>query len=145
MPPTILVIDNHRGVREALQILLEVEGYRVLLAADGREAQVALDTCRPDLVLLDPQVPICNGWEIVERLLAMPERVPVVLLTTDRASRARGEAYGLDALDKYDVPALVALLHRLAPPWPRLAVSTQVPVQEHTARLRDQPGARRSA
>jgi diguanylate cyclase (GGDEF)-like protein len=69
---TILVADDNRANRDALASLLEVAGYRVLTAADGREAlAIALDA-RPDLVIADVLMPLMDGYQLARRLRAEP-------------------------------------------------------------------------
>jgi CheY-like chemotaxis protein len=65
----ILVVDDDRGIRDALTALLEHEGYAVRRAENG---QVALDIIRgepkPELMLLDLMMPILSGFELLEML-----------------------------------------------------------------------------
>ena len=65
----ILVVDDDRGIRDALATLLEREGYAVRRAENG---QVALDIVRggakPDLMLLDLMMPVLSGFELLEML-----------------------------------------------------------------------------
>ena len=69
---TILVADDNRANRDALASLLEVSGYRVLTATDGREAlAIALEE-RPDLVITDVLMPLMDGYQLARRLRAEP-------------------------------------------------------------------------
>src|SRR5688572_15548749 len=71
--PLILVVDDDEGVREALETVLSDEGYSVELAANGREAIVALEQgITPDLVVLDLRMPIMTGWGVWDHLQVNP-------------------------------------------------------------------------
>jgi len=83
---TVLVCDDHRIVREGLrQFVSEVPGVeRVLTAASGEEALARYDVERPDLVLLDIQMPGMGGVETLRLLLSRhPEAVVLVLTAAD--------------------------------------------------------------
>lgn len=80
----ILVIEDDEGVRETLLVALELQGYQVSTAVNGKEGLKALsEGPPPHLVLVDLMMPIMNGWEFVRALRADPSlnRVPVGLLT----------------------------------------------------------------
>lgn len=86
----VLVVDDDAAVREALSDVLIEEGYRVLCAADGREALDLIESGEaPCLVLLDLTMPRLNGWEVLEQLAADPvlAAIPVVVLTGASASQ----------------------------------------------------------
>ena len=69
---TILVVEDEKDSRDALRELLELEGYRVETAVNGREALDALNTSgdRICIVLLDLFMPVMDGWQVVEELRA---------------------------------------------------------------------------
>jgi DNA-binding response OmpR family regulator len=80
MAKTILVVDDEATMRETLAWNLEREGYRVVEAADGREALDRFDKEHPDLVLLDLMLPELSGIEVCRRMRAVSE-VPILMLT----------------------------------------------------------------
>jgi CheY-like chemotaxis protein len=83
MPTRILVIEDDEFSRELVRYLLDRHGYTVLEAADGGAGvQIALRE-QPDLVLCDLQMPVLNGYEVVQRLRSNPlwRVVPVVAVT----------------------------------------------------------------
>ena len=80
MPRTILVVDDEPTVRETLIDALELEGYRAIPAADGREALARFRADHPDLVLLDLMLPELSGVEVC-RILRAESAVPIVMLT----------------------------------------------------------------
>src|SRR5881296_3840119 len=111
----ILVVDDERAVRDSLRRALELEGYEIELAGDGREALYRLDSdSQPDAIILDVLMPGLDGLEVCRRLRATGNSVPVLMLTARAAVTERVE--GLDAgADDYLVKpfALDALLARL--------------------------------
>ena len=80
MNRTILVVDDETTLREALVEALEVEGYRAIPAADGREALARFRADQPDLVLLDLMLPELSGVEVC-RILRAESAVPIIMLT----------------------------------------------------------------
>jgi two-component system, OmpR family, response regulator MprA len=105
----ILVVDDERAVRESLQRALELEGYEIELAADGREALVRLENGepQPDAVILDVLMPVIDGLEVCRRLRRSGNRVPVLMLTA--RDEIENRVAGLDAgADDY-VPKPFAL------------------------------------
>ena len=80
MARTILVVDDEATLRETLAWNLEREGYRVVEAADGREALDRFEAEHPDLVLLDLMLPEVSGVEVCRRMRAVSE-VPILMLT----------------------------------------------------------------
>ena len=80
MARTILVVEDEPTLRETLIEALEVEGFRVVGAADGREALLRFRAERPDLVLLDLMLPELSGIEVC-RIIRAESSVPIVMLT----------------------------------------------------------------
>ena len=80
MARTILVVDDETTLRETLVEALETEGFRVVSAADGREALLRFRAERPDLVLLDLMLPELSGIEVC-RIIRAESGVPIVMLT----------------------------------------------------------------
>ena len=80
MTRTILVVDDETTIRETLVEALEMEGYRAIPAADGREALIRFRTDHPDLVLLDLMLPELSGVEVC-RILRAESAVPIIMLT----------------------------------------------------------------
>ena len=79
----LLLVDDAADVRMLLQVLLELDGWTVLLAADGPAGVAAALAERPDVVVLDVQLPGLDGPEVLRALRARPETasIPVVFLT----------------------------------------------------------------
>jgi DNA-binding NarL/FixJ family response regulator len=90
MRPTVLIVDDHPAFRESASALLEAEGFAVVgEAADGDEAIGAVERLRPQVVLLDVQLPGLDGFAVAERLAAEPDPPRVVLISSREAG-----AYG---------------------------------------------------
>ena len=79
--PRILVIDDESAIRNSLKMTLEYEGYDCVLAATGPEGLTLLEREAPDLVLLDVKMPGMDGLEVLERIRAANETVPVVVVS----------------------------------------------------------------
>ena len=81
--PYILVVDDDADFREGLRAALEMKGYQVEEAGNGKEALERIEKKPPLLVLLDLQMPVMNGRELLQKLRAAPETrdVPVVIIS----------------------------------------------------------------
>ena len=91
MRPTVLIVDDHADFRQAASALLEAEGFRVVgEAADGEEAVRAVALLRPEIVLLDIQLPKLDGLAVAEQLAAGAD-APAVVLISSRGSDAYGQ------------------------------------------------------
>src|SRR5437763_3626438 len=77
----ILVIDDEAAIRDSLKMTLEYEGYEFVGAATGQEGLALAEREAPDLVLLDVKMPGMDGLEVLDRLRAMSETLPVVVIS----------------------------------------------------------------
>jgi two-component system response regulator MprA len=94
----LLVVDDDTAVREALALVLGLDGFEVTTAADGREGMRALMTDRPDALILDVLMPGLDGLEVCRRIRATGDRTPVLMLTAraEVAERVAGLEAGAD-------------------------------------------------
>jgi len=94
----VLVAEDDRAVRDAVERALSFEGYDVITARDGAEALQRVLNDSPDLVVLDVMMPIVDGLETCRRLRASGNGVPVLMLTarTEIADRVAGLDAGAD-------------------------------------------------
>jgi two-component system response regulator MprA len=110
----VLVVDDERPVREAIERALKLEGYEVLLAQDGADALKTFTDTPTDAIVLDIMMPNVDGIEVCKRIRAAGDSTPILLLTARDAVEDR--VSGLDAgADDYLVKpfALAELLARL--------------------------------
>src|SRR6185312_16085614 len=110
----VLVADDDRAVREALERALQLAGYDVQLASDGDAAMAAIAERTPDAVVLDVMMPGYDGLDVTRRLRREGNRVPVLLLTARDAVGDRVDGLDAGADDYLPKPfALEELLARL--------------------------------
>jgi two-component system, cell cycle response regulator DivK len=103
MPRIVYVEDNDDNVF-MLQTRLELtEGYEVLIAVNGKDGLALIAKERPDLVLMDLNLPDIDGWEVTRRLKADPATatIPVIALTAHAMAgdREKALATGCDEFD----------------------------------------------
>ena len=90
MRPTVLIVDDHADFRASARALLEAEGFDVVGEAAGGERAIGeVERLRPDVVLLDVQLPDVDGFAVAERLAAEGSGAAVVLISSREAA-----AYG---------------------------------------------------
>jgi len=92
--PRVLIVDDHASFRATARQLLEAEGYEVVgEAGDGASALEAVARLRPDVVLLDVQLPDMDGFEISRRLCGNGAS-PKIVLTSSRDASEFGDLVG---------------------------------------------------
>ena len=90
MRPTVFIVDDHAAFRASARALLQAEGFDVIgEATNGAEAVEAVAALRPQIVLLDIQLPDLDGLAVAEQLAAAPDPPAVVLISSRDAA-----AYG---------------------------------------------------
>lgn len=77
----ILIAEDDAHTREALREVLDREGFKVVDAANGKEALALFQTERPDFICLDVMMPGLDGYEVCRRIRQVDEKVPVLFLT----------------------------------------------------------------
>jgi DNA-binding NarL/FixJ family response regulator len=83
MTPTVLIVDDHASFRSCARAVLEADGFTVIgEAATGAEALAAVAEMRPELVLLDVQLPDADGFDLATRLTSNGSKVNVVLVSS---------------------------------------------------------------
>jgi DNA-binding NtrC family response regulator len=101
----VLVVDDAEGIRSFLANLLELEGYEVDTADDGRSALALLEGgAAPDVILLDVMLPGIDGIETLRRIRALDPNVPVVMLSVVGKASTIVEAMQLGAADYLNKP-----------------------------------------
>lgn len=96
--PMILVVDDDRINRIVTRRLLRSAGYHVVLAEDGQECLERMAEARFDLILMDCEMPVLNGWEATRRLRNSGCRIPIIAATayTAESDRRRCREAGMD-------------------------------------------------
>src|SRR5690349_8786576 len=97
MGQTILVVDDKESVRTLLRDFLSAQQYRMVTAANGREALLAARQERPDLVILDIMMPEMDGYDFI-RHFRHESDTPIILLTAkvDETDKVIGLELGAD-------------------------------------------------
>lgn len=95
---SILLIEDNADLAFGLKNNLEIEGYDVTLATDGQAALSAVETQRPDLVVLDLMLPGADGYRVLRQMREDGVAAPVLILTakTEEADKVRGFRCGAD-------------------------------------------------
>ena len=112
MATGILIIEDEKDIRDFATRVLELEGYRVLEAANGGEGLRILRRYPVSLVLLDLRLPDYDGWTLLEELKGDPQlsMVPVVMFTASAAVSRRSQALAVGAVDYLVKPLSAARL-----------------------------------
>src|SRR5690349_10678681 len=98
MKPKLLLVDDDPTVREMIGRVLIETGYLVLLAANGQEALSLAAATEVDLVLLDLNMPVKNGWDTFERLTNENPVLPIIIITARPNQLFPALASGVGAL-----------------------------------------------
>jgi CheY-like chemotaxis protein len=93
--PTVLIVDDDRGLRELYKSELSLEGYEVMAAATGKEAVEILKDSRPDVIVMDIRMPEMDGIEALGKVVARHKNIPVIINTAyPSCRRVRGQVVG---------------------------------------------------
>lgn len=111
---TILVIEDEADVRNFASRVFELEGYRVIQAADVDEGMKLMRQSQPSLVLLDLRLPGRSGWTMLEQLKndAEPSAIPVIVFTASAAVQQRERALRMGAASYLVKPLSAASLKK---------------------------------
>lgn len=113
--PRVLVIEDEEGLLEILEVNFRSAGYQVATAADGLDAWRQFERLRPDLLILDLNLPQISGFRLLE-LIRSESDVPVLILTAyDFAEAEEVARHRPDAFVKkpFDVEDLISTANRL--------------------------------
>nr|WP_059193098.1 response regulator transcription factor [Streptomyces antibioticus] len=117
MPQTVLLAEDDRAIRHALERALTLEGYRVTAVADGVEALAQAHRTPPDVLVLDVMMPGIDGLQVCRVLRAEGDRTPILMLTAlvETQDRIAGLDAGADdyVLKPFDVEEVFARLRAL--------------------------------
>jgi len=98
MSQLIMIIDDEAGVRDLLGDALKLAGFETVTAADAMIAQTLLRTTKPDLLIVDINMPLMDGFEFIERIRGNGDNTPALMLSArgDRADITKGLTLGAD-------------------------------------------------
>ncbi|MEU1405488.1 response regulator transcription factor [Streptomyces sp. NPDC005728] len=117
MPQTVLLAEDDRAIRHALERALTLEGYAVTAVADGVEALAQAHRTPPDVLVLDVMMPGIDGLQVCRVLRAEGDRTPILMLTAlvETADRIAGLDAGADdyVVKPFDVEEVFARLRAL--------------------------------
>ena len=117
MPREILVVEDNDTSRRLMKVLLKANGYEVIEAATGEEAMTYLRDQRPDLILMDIQLPTTDGLALTGEIKSHPETedIPIVAVTAyamkgdmERILKAGCDAYVSKPINTRELPLLIA-------------------------------------
>jgi diguanylate cyclase (GGDEF)-like protein len=118
----ILIADDSRTIRAALAQLVEKMGHAVIPAGDGGEAVALFESERPDLVLIDVMMPVCDGYDAARRMRVVRPDVwtPIIFLSSmeadqdlDRAIEAGGDDYLVKPVSAVVLNAKIRAMQRI--------------------------------
>jgi len=113
----ILVVEDNDRNRRLLRILLRSKGYEIIEAATGEEAMNHLKNQKPDLILMDVQLPKMDGLELTQKIKSDKETadIPIIAVTAyamkgdrERILKAGCDGYISKPIDTHKVPLLIA-------------------------------------
>ena len=128
--PVVLVVDDYEDTRRMIRQMLELQGCRVVEAVDGEEAIARAQSDPPDLVLMDLNMPVLDGFNATFRIREYERTrdVPVVALTAYDTNEFRAAASAVGCCDyvvkPIDLERLAALLERTLPDRPSAQTAT---------------------
>ena len=98
MSQLVMIIDDEAGVRDLLGDALKLAGFETITAADAMIAQTLLRNTKPDLLIVDINMPMMDGFEFIERIRGNGNNTPALMLSAraDRADVTRGLTLGAD-------------------------------------------------
>ncbi|MCX6444958.1 MAG: response regulator transcription factor [Actinobacteria bacterium] len=98
MSQLIMIIDDEAGVRDLLGDALKLAGFETVTANDAMNALTLLRTVKPDLLIVDINMPKMDGFEFIERIRGNGDNTPALMLSArgDRADITRGLTLGAD-------------------------------------------------
>jgi two-component system cell cycle response regulator DivK len=121
MSQCILVVEDQEDNRRIMRDLLTSAGYELIEATTGEEGVRLAEQNHPDLILMDIQMPVLDGYEATRRIKARPElrSIPIIVVTSYALSgdEAKAKAAGADAYvaKPFSPRALLATIRRFLP------------------------------
>ena len=117
MKKRILIVEDNPQNMSLMDMLLSTKGYTLLKAIDGEEAMDVATTKRPDLILMDIQLPKMSGLEVTRRLRQLPafNHIPIIALTAyamkgdkEKFIEAGCDAYLPKPINTHELPRVIS-------------------------------------
>lgn len=109
-PPKILLVDDEEDLLSELEAFLEEEGYQVFTAKDGETALQIIEESKPDLVLLDLNIPKLSGFQILEKIKPKETGLKVLIFSGVATAEDQNRALALGATDCLTKPIAINYL-----------------------------------
>ena len=139
--PTLLVIDDDRSVRHLVENAFDGAELTVISAATAEAGLQAVQTRRPDVVLLDIMLPKMSGLDVFQQLQAIDKKLPVIFITVGGTSDNAIDALMLGAFDyvlkPLDLPKLRELVFKAVETRRLMNVAVSLPTAEVTEAVTD--------
>jgi two-component system, cell cycle response regulator DivK len=110
--PRILLVEDHEEIWDFLSRRLQRRGFDVVVATDGQEGVEKARAQRPDIILLDMNLPVVDGWTAARAIKSDPETggIPIIALTAHAMSGDREKAIAAGCDDYHPKPVDFSLL-----------------------------------
>lgn len=99
MSKNILVIDDDAMNREVMEAFLEIEGYNVILASNGKQGLSHIQPIAPNLIILDVRLPDISGYDVCRQIRNTHPTLPIMIITGFSADEVRENAFAAGATD----------------------------------------------
>src|SRR5687768_233387 len=111
----ILVVDDDASIRQTVREILDLEGYPVETASDGREALRVVERDAPSLVLLDMRMPELDGWGFAREIRERGIELPILVMTAAENARSWAAEIGADGYvaKPFELDELLAAVERV--------------------------------
>lgn len=106
----LLLVEDHEELWDFLSRRLRRRGFEVVLAHNGQQALDQVEAETPDLVLLDMDLPLIDGWTVARTLRRGANRVPIIALTAHAMTGDRAKALDAGCDDYHPKPVDFSLL-----------------------------------
>ncbi|MGH9940905.1 MAG: response regulator [Pyrinomonadaceae bacterium] len=109
---TVLLVEDYDDTREFMRMLLEMKGFRVFEAVNGKEAVALAPQIKPDLILMDLEMPVLNGYEATRQIRAIPAMrdVPVIAVSAHCSGELQNEALAAGCAECICKPVDISLV-----------------------------------
>jgi CheY-like chemotaxis protein len=104
MMTLVLIIDDAAFSRRMIRKFLQVDGYEIIEATNGREGLKLVHERQPNCVLTDLLMPDMNGFEFLQALQDQELKIPTIIISADIQEEARNQSYSLGAINFINKP-----------------------------------------